>query len=194
MSPYDPYAPNADRSIPVNTPTPLDGPVVLVPYDPNWPAMFEAEAAHVRRALGDKALVLEHVGSTSVPGLLAKPCIDMVLGVADAADEDDYVPQLDAAGFVLRIRQPAWNEHRVFKSERVNINLHVWSADSSEIARHINFRDWLRTHPEDMALYATSKQATAAGDFATMPEYADAKNGVIREIQARIDAAYGTST
>ena len=86
MSNYDPYAPNADRSIPVNTPTPLDGPVVLVPYDPNWPAMYEAEAAHVRQALGEKVLVLEHIGSTSVPGLLAKPCIDMVLGVADAAN------------------------------------------------------------------------------------------------------------
>lgn len=194
MSNYDPYAPNADRSIPVNTPTPLDGPVVLVPYDPNWPAIYEAEAAHVRQALGEKALVLEHIGSTSVPGLLAKPCIDMVLGVADAANEDAYAPELDAAGFVLRIRQPEWNEHRVFKSERVNSNLHVWSADSSEITRHINFRDWLRTHPEDMARYATAKQEIASSDFATMPEYADAKNDVIREIQARIDAAYGTGT
>lgn len=194
MSNYDPYAPNADRSIPVNTPTPLDGPVVLVPYDPSWPAMYEAEAAYVRQALGEKVLVLEHIGSTSVPGLLAKPCIDMVLGVADAANEDAYAPELDAAGFVLRIRQPEWNEHRVFKSERVNINLHVWSADSSEIARHINFRDWLRTNPEDMARYATAKQEIASGDFATMPEYADAKNDVIREIEARIDAAYGIGT
>lgn len=194
MSNYDPYAPNADRSIPVNTPTPLDGPVVLVPYDPSWPAMYEAEAAHVRQALGEKVLVLEHIGSTSVPGLLAKPCIDMVRGVADAANEDAYAPELDAAGFVLRIRQPEWNEHRVFKSERVNINLHVWSADSSEIARHINFRDWLRTNPEDMARYATAKQEIASGDFATLPEYADAKNDVIREIEARIDAAYGIGT
>lgn len=193
MSTYDPHATNADRSIPVNTPTPIDGQVVLEPYDPNWVAMYESESAHVLQALGDKAIVLEHIGSTSVPGMLAKPCIDMVLGVADAADEDAYVPQLDAAGFVLRIRQPDWNEHRAFKSERMNINLHVWNADSPEIDRHIAFRDWLKNHPEDFALYATSKQRIAAGNFNNMWEYADAKNEVVREIQARIDAARATN-
>lgn len=194
MANYDPFAPNADRSIPVNTPTPVDGPVTLLPYDPAWADMYEAEAAHIREAIGAMALVLEHIGSTAVPGLSAKPCIDIVLGVVDSADEDAYVPQLDAAGFVLRLRHPDWNEHRVLKSERINVNLHVWSADSSEIARHINFRDWLRSHPDDRDAYNDAKQRIAAGDFATMPDYAEAKNEIVKAIQNRIDSAHDTGS
>lgn len=194
MSSYDPFAPNADRSIPVNTPTPVDGKVVLLPYDPAWAEMYEREAAVIREALGEKALLVEHIGSTAVPGLIAKPCIDIVLGVADSADEDAYVPELDAAGFVLRLRHPDWNEHRVFKSERINVNLHVWSAGHNEIDRHIEFRDWLRAHPDDRDLYAEAKQELAAAKHATMSDYADAKNEVVSQIQARIDAAHNAAS
>ncbi|MCA9834269.1 MAG: GrpB family protein [Thermomicrobiales bacterium] len=189
MSTFDPFSTNADRSTPINTPTPIHGQIVLVEYDPVWPEMYEAEAAHVRAALGEKAIVLEHIGSTSVPGLIAKPCIDMLLGVTDSADEDAYVPALEQHGFVLRLRHPEWNEHRAFKSERINVNLHVWSADSPEVARHINFRDWLRTHDDDRQLYAETKRVLAAQDFETMSDYANAKDDVVRQIQARIDAA-----
>ena len=170
MPEFDPFSPNADRSIPVNTPTPVEGQVVLVPYDPQWPAMFASEAAIIHKALGERALLVEHMGSTAVPELIAKPCIDILLAVADSADEDAYLPELDAAGFVLRIRQPDWNEHRVFKSERINVNLHVWSIDSPEVDRHLRFRDWLRTHPEDRDLYAAAKRQIAAGNHSTMPE------------------------
>lgn len=186
MSPFDPFDTNADRSIPTNTPTPIDGQIVLMDYDENWPAMFEEEAGHVRAALTDRVLVLEHIGSTSVPGLIAKPCIDMVLGVADSADEPAYLPDLDAAGFVLRVRQPEWNEHRVFKSERININLHVWSADSPEITRHLAFRDWLRSHPDDRDAYAAAKRRLAVSGFRTMPEYADAKNEIVAQITKKM--------
>lgn len=191
MSTFDPFAPNADRSIPVNTPTPLDGPVVLLTYDPQWAAMFASEAAIIREALGERALVLEHIGSTAVPGLSAKPCIDILLAVEVSADEDAYLPALDAAGFVLRMRHPDWHEHRVFKSERINVNLHVWSNGSSEIERHITFRDWLREHPEDRDLYAAAKQRIASGHLQTMTEYADAKNEVVKAIQSHIDQAHG---
>lgn len=194
MPEFDPFSPNADRSIPVNTPTPVEGQVVLVPYDPQWPAMFASEAAIIHKALGERALLVEHMGSTAVPGLIAKPCIDILLAVADSADEDAYLPELDAAGFVLRIRQPDWNEHRVFKSERINVNLHVWSIDSPEVDRHLRFRDWLRTHPEDRDLYAAAKRQIAAGNHSTMPEYAEAKNDVVREIQSRIDQHFDTSS
>lgn len=193
MANYDPFAPNADRSTPVNTPTTVDGSVVLLPYDLKWAEMDQSEAARIRKALREKACVLEHIGSTAVPGLSAKPCIDIVLGVEDSADEDAYVPQLDAAGFVLRLRHPDWSEHRLFKSERINVNLHVWSAGSSEIDRHVDFRNWLRAHPEDREAYNEAKQRIAAGEFATMPDYADAKNAIVQEIQSRIDAAHDTS-
>ena len=189
MSAFDPFDTNADPTVPINTPTPIYGHIVLVEYDPAWPAMYEAEAAHLRAALGPKALVLEHIGSTSVPGLIAKPCIDIILGVEDAANEDDYVPALERHGFVLRRREPDWNEHRVLKSTRTNVNLHVWSASSSEIDRHIGFRDWLRSHPDDLALYAETKRALAAQNFETMNDYAEAKNEVVQQIQQRINAA-----
>lgn len=194
MPEFDPFSPNADRSIPVNTPTPVEGQVVLVPYDPQWPAMFASEAGIIHQALGKRALLVEHMGSTAVPGLIAKPCIDILLAVADSADEDAYLPELDAAGFVLRIRQPDWNEHRVFKSERINVNLHVWSIDSPEVDRHLRFRDWLRTHSKDRDLYAAAKRQIAAGNHSTMPEYAEAKNDVVREIQSRIDQHFDTSS
>ena len=188
MSTFDPFAPNADRSIPVNTPTPVDGEVVLVDYDPAWVQMYEAEAAIVKRALGEKASLVEHIGSTAVPGLSAKPCIDILLAVADSADEDAYLPQLDAAGFVLRMRHPDWNEHRVFKSERINVNLHVWSIGSTEIERHLTFRDWLRTHPDDRDAYADAKRRIAAGHIGTMSDYAEMKNEIVAQITARMQA------
>lgn len=192
MATYDPFAPNADRSIPVNTPTPVDGPVVLLPYDPRWATMFESEAAIIKEALGERALMVEHMGSTAVPGLVAKPCIDILLAVENSAEEDAYLPELDAAGFVLRMRHPDWNEHRVFKSERINVNLHVWSIGSSEIDRHLGFRDWLRNHPEDRDLYAAVKQGIASGHVPTMSDYADAKDEVVQRIQERIDEARNT--
>lgn len=89
--------------------------IVLLQYDPKWPTLFEREAKRIRSILGGKALLLEHVGSTSVPGLCAKPIIDMLLVVENAADERGYVQQLEAASYVLRIREPDWFEHRLFK-------------------------------------------------------------------------------
>ena len=192
MANYDPFAPNADRSIPVNTETPLRGPVILLPYDSKWAEMYESEAAIIREALGEKALVLEHVGSTSVPGLIAKPCIDITLGVAESAHEEAYAPELDAAGFVLRRREPDWHEHLVFKSERINVNLHVWTIGSIELGRHIAFRDWLRSHPEDRDDYADAKREIASGNFEHMNQYADAKDEIVRRILGKIEAAADT--
>src|SRR6266545_867961 len=111
------------------------GPIVLVDYDAAWPALFEREAERVRAVLGDRVLRIEHAGSTSVPGLCAKPIVDIVLVVADAADEPAYVPRLEAAGYVLRIREPDWFEHRLFKGPDTNVNLHVLPRGREERSR-----------------------------------------------------------
>jgi GrpB-like predicted nucleotidyltransferase (UPF0157 family) len=129
--------------------TPLKQPILISEYDPEWTRLFEREAKRVRAALGDEVLMLEHVGSTSVPGLAAKPRIDMLLVVPNSADEPSYVPKLEAAGYVLRIREPDWYEHRVFKGPDIDINLHVFSQGCPEIHRMLLFRDWLRTNPSD---------------------------------------------
>ena len=104
----------------IGPPDVLDAPIRLVDYDPAWPQLFEREAARIRVALGGGALLIEHAGSTAVPRLAAKPRIDMVLAVADSSDEPSYVPPLEAAGYVLRIREPGWYEHRPHRlAERV---------------------------------------------------------------------------
>jgi GrpB-like predicted nucleotidyltransferase (UPF0157 family) len=162
-----------------------NAPIELVEYDPEWPRRFEREALRIWGALGAKALQLEHVGSTSVPGLAAKPIIDMVLVVADTRDEAAYVPPLEAAGYVLRIREPDWYEHRSFKGPDTNINLHTFSEGCEEVDRMLAFRDWLRTHDEDRDLYLGSKRELATRRWKHVQNYADAKSTVVQEILAR---------
>jgi len=165
--------------------TPLAGPILIVDYDLAWPALFEREAARVRGVLGEGALMLEHVGSTSVPGLAAKPRIDMLLVVANSADESTYVPALEAAGYKLQIREPEWYEHRVFKGPDTDINLHVFSPGCPEIDRMLRFRDWLRSNPSDRLLYERAKRELARRDWKYVQNYADAKTAVVEEIIAR---------
>src|SRR5262249_43351537 len=115
----------------------------------------------------------------------AKPIIDVVLAVADAADEASYVPALEAQGYVLRIREPDWFEHRLLKGPDVNVNLHVFSEGCSEIERMQRFRDWLRMHADDRKLYAETKRALAQQNWEFVQNYADAKSKVVAEILAR---------
>ncbi len=170
-------------------PARLNGPVLLVDYDPEWARLYAREEERIRAALGERAIVLEHVGSTSVPGLAAKPKIDLVLGVADAADEAAYVPALEAAGYVLHIREPEWCEHRLFKGPDADINLHVFTAGHAEIARMVAFRGWLRGNEADRLLYERTKRELAARTWGYTQNYADAKTVVVEEIVARALAA-----
>ena len=167
---------------------PHEAPITLVAYDPDWPRLFRREAGRMRAALGPVALRIEHVGSTSVPGLVAKPIIDVLLVVPDPADEPGYVPQLQAAGYVLRIREPDWFEHRLFKGPDTDVNLHVFTAGCPEIDRMLLFRDWLRAHPEDRDLYARTKRELAKREWKYVQNYADAKTEIVQEILARARA------
>jgi GrpB-like predicted nucleotidyltransferase (UPF0157 family) len=168
---------------------PHDAPITLVDYDPRWPALFDREAARVRGALGETALRIEHVGSTSVPGLCAKPIVDMVLVVPDSAAEPAYVPALEAAGYTLRIREPDWFEHRLLKGPDTDVNLHVFGAGAAEIDRMLRFRDRLRTNDADRDAYATAKRRLAARRWRHVQHYADAKTAVIEAIIERAEAA-----
>jgi GrpB-like predicted nucleotidyltransferase (UPF0157 family) len=165
--------------------TPHNDTVYLAPYDPAWPAQYEAEAAKIRAALADRALMLEHVGSTSIPGMAAKPIIDIVLGVADSADEAAYVPALTDQGFRLHIREPDWHEHRLMKGANPVVNLHIFSAGSHEIARMVAFRDRCRRHPDELALYLSTKRDLAARTWRYVQHYANAKAEVVEAIIAR---------
>jgi GrpB-like predicted nucleotidyltransferase (UPF0157 family) len=164
---------------------PHDATVDLADYDPRWPDLFAREERRIRDALGERALALEHIGSTSVPGLAAKPRIDILLVVADSGHEASYVPSLEAAGYVLHIREPGWHQHRVLKGPDTDVNLHVFSRGSPEVIRMLAFRDWLRTHTDDRDLYLRTKRELAARRWRHVQHYADAKSDVVEAILAR---------
>jgi GrpB-like predicted nucleotidyltransferase (UPF0157 family) len=178
----------ASEGEPLLEPERVAGKVAVVDYDPVWPAQFAAEAAKVRAALGAAALGVEHVGSTSVPGLAAKPVIDINLTVADSADEASYARALETAGYRLAVREPAWFEHRMFKGAGPAVNLHVFSAGCPELARMRLMRDWLRANPDDLALYAATKRQLAERGWDLVQDYADAKGEVVGQIMARAEA------
>ena len=165
--------------------TPYNAAIHLAEYDETWPVQYAAEAAKIRAALGERALVLEHTGSTSIPGLCAKPLIDILLAVADSADEDAYVPALTAQGYRLHLREPDWHEHRVLKGDAPMVNLHVFTVGSAEIERVLGFRDRCRHNADERRLYEETKRALAARTWRHVQHYANAKGDVVEEIIAR---------
>jgi GrpB-like predicted nucleotidyltransferase (UPF0157 family) len=171
----------------IGEPEVLPGRIVVEDYDPEWPARYEREAARIVGALGDRVVRLEHAGSTSVPGLPAKPIIDIVLEVPDSASETGYVPALEAAGYVLRVREPDWFEHRLFRTPNRDVHLHVLSAGCPETERMVRFRNHLRADGADRDRYAQAKRELAARDWKYMQQYADAKSEVVAEIMSRAD-------
>jgi GrpB-like predicted nucleotidyltransferase (UPF0157 family) len=173
------------RAVTIGELSVLGGPVTLVDYDPAWPTLYDGEASRIRSILGDRVRLLEHVGSTSVPGLAAKPIIDIVLAVEDSSDEAAYVPAMEAAGFVLRIREPEWFEHRLFRDADPAANIHVFTEGASEIGRMLAFRDWLRSHEDDRLLYERTKRELAAREWKYVQHYADAKTDVVAAIMER---------
>jgi len=170
---------------------PHEAPITLVEYDLAWPQDFAREAKRIKTALGKQEILVEHIGSTAVPGLVAKPIIDILLVVANSADESSYVPALEAAGYVLRIREPDWHQHRLFKGPDTNINLHVFTTGSEEIRRVLILRDWLRTNEADRQLYARTKQSLASRKWKYVQNYADAKSEVVNAILARAQVCGG---
>lgn len=184
----DNFAPRSDEELQKSMVVelkPHNAPITLVEYDPSWPDLFEQEAGRIRSALGNEALQIEHVGSTSVPGLCAKPIIDILLVVKDSADETSYVPALEAAGYTLKIREPDWFEHRLFKGPDTDINLHVFSFGSPEIDRMLHFRDWLRSNEADRKRYEEVKRSLAKKNWRHVQHYADAKTSIVQEIMER---------
>ena len=164
---------------------PHNASINLVEYDTEWPHLFEKEAERISSVLGPKALRIEHVGSTSVPGLCAKPIIDIVLVVEDSSNEASYVPAMEAAGYELRIREPEWFEHRLFKGPDTDINLHIFSDHTPEVERMLSFRDWLRDNSSDREKYAETKRKLAQRVWRHVQNYADAKSSIVQEIMNR---------
>lgn len=159
--------------------------VTIVEPDPAWTDRFEAERRKIAEALGLTAVRVDHVGSTAVPGLPAKPIIDIQVSVSDVGDEDSYVPALEQAGYQLRVREP---DHRMLRTPERDVHVHICDCHSQWERRHLLFRDWLRTSAADRQLYTERKRALAQRDWPTMNYYADAKSDVIADITERAEA------
>jgi GrpB-like predicted nucleotidyltransferase (UPF0157 family) len=159
--------------------------ISLHPYSPEWPAVFAREAERIQDALSPLAIEVHHTGSTSVPGLRAKPIIDITMGVPDSTDENAYLPALEDAGYQFVLREPDWFEHRLFKRHDPNVNLHVFTIDSPEIERMLAFRDHLRVDAADRELYEATKTKLADRDWETVQDYADSKSEIVAAILAR---------
>jgi GrpB-like predicted nucleotidyltransferase (UPF0157 family) len=163
----------------------LDGTVHLAEPDPQWAEVGAALVRQVREALGPVAVVVAHAGSTSVPGLAAKPVIDLVLGVPDPTDEATYLHPLEELGFALHIREPEWHEHRLLRHTDPTTNLHVFASGLDEISRMLAFRDHLRRDARDRALYEQAKRELAARNWDYVQDYADAKSDVVGDVMSR---------
>jgi GrpB-like predicted nucleotidyltransferase (UPF0157 family) len=159
--------------------------IVIADYDPAWPERLRREEARIRAALGESVLAVEHIGATSVPGLAAKPIMDLLLVVRDSADEPSYLPALEGAGYVLRVREPELDGHRLFRTPAGDVHVHVYSSGSREIECY----RLLRERQEERELYARIKRDLAERGWRSMDHYADAKTGVIEGIIARATTA-----
>jgi GrpB-like predicted nucleotidyltransferase (UPF0157 family) len=162
-------------------------PVTLVvsDYDPAWSLRFAEVEARIGSALGDAALSVEHIGSTSVPGLAAKPIIDVLVVVADVDAEQSYVTALENAGFVLRVREAG---HRMFRTPDRDVHIHVYSSGDQAIRDYLDLRDWLRVDGSDRSLYEAVKRDLAQRPWSDMNHYAEAKSEVIQQVLRRARA------
>jgi GrpB-like predicted nucleotidyltransferase (UPF0157 family) len=166
-------------------PTRIDGPVRFAAADPEWASQYAREEERIRGALGSRVVQVEHVGSTSVSGLAAKPVIDILLVVLDSADEAGYLPDLEAAGYRLQFREPEWYEHRFLRDFDPAVQVHVFSVGAVEVERMLLFRDWLRSRSEDRELYERTKRELAVRRWEYVQDYADAKSSIVEEIILR---------
>jgi GrpB-like predicted nucleotidyltransferase (UPF0157 family) len=158
--------------------------IVVVDYEPSWPQSFDRHKTRITAALGPTARRIEHIGSTAVPGLAAKPIVDILVALDNLEDEASYGPALERAGYVLRVREEG---HRMFRTPELDVHIHIWPAEGAEITRHLLFRDWLRVDSGDRRAYEALKRSLAHRDWEDMNHYADAKRALIADIMVRAD-------
>jgi len=165
-------------------------PIRIVDADPDWPVRYEAERIRIEAALGRRARRVAHIGSTAVPGLAAKPIVDILVAVDDPEDEVAVVAPLVGAGYVLRVREAG---HRMLRTPDREVHVHLWAAGSADERRHLLFRDWLRRDVADRERYEATKRSLAGRAWPDMNDYAEAKGPVVREITARAEAWAATT-
>jgi GrpB-like predicted nucleotidyltransferase (UPF0157 family) len=155
--------------------------VRLATYSESWPTKFEQVHKQIQLALGTCAKRIEHIGSTAVPGLAAKPVIDILLELDNITNPTVH-EALAGGGFAPVVEEPG---HRMFRSPDRDVHVHAWPTGDPEVQRHLLFRDWLRSNEADRRLYEMEKRRLAALEWPTQNDYAQAKSPIINEILAR---------
>ena len=160
--------------------------VGLVGYDTRWAEVYRLHRRRILDALAAVDVDVEHIGSTSVPGLAAKPIVDILVAVTDITAEEDYLDGLLAAGYELRVREPG---HRLLRTPTRDVHVHVYERGDAAVDEYLLFRDHLRTHGDDRVLYESVKRDLLSRQWNDMNDYADAKTDVILGIKSRARAA-----
>ena len=171
-----------------------EDPIEVVPWDPGWPSRYDEWRGRLARALGTAAVRIDHVGSTSVPGLAAKPVIDVQVSVRDVQDEPSYVPAVEGVGLWLRMREPIHRYFRPAEGRPRAIHVHVCTAGSGWERDHLLFRDYLRCHGAVASEYGRHKVALAERYRTDRVAYTEAKTCFILdalEVAERWAAATG---
>lgn len=161
----------------------------LVEPDASWPTMYASHEARIRGALGGTAVAIEHIGSTAVPGLAAKPIIDILVTVPDITADEDYIDPLVSAGYVLRVREPG---HRLVRTTERDVHVHLLEVGDQAAVDYVLLRDRLRVDTADRQLYENTKRELTQRDWADMNVYADAKTAVIEAIKGRARALHAS--
>ncbi len=156
--------------------------LALADPDAAWPRVYAAHERRIRDALGPVAVAVEHIGSTAVPGLAAKPIVDVLVTVADVTAEEDYLDPLLAAGYELRVREPG---HRLVRTPERDVHVHVLPVGHPQAADYLVLRDRLRADSADRALYERTKRALLEQEWPDMNAYSDAKTEVVAGILER---------
>jgi GrpB-like predicted nucleotidyltransferase (UPF0157 family) len=165
--------------------------IKVVPHNPQWTAIFQAEAARLAAVFGPEALLIEHIGSTAIPGIKAKPIIDILVGVKDIERVDDLNESMMALGY-----EP-YGEfgipgRRYFSTGTTSVaqarHVHVFQADNPEVARHIDFRDYMRAHPDDAQAYSRLKEILAEKFPNDSERYTNGKSDFIRKMDRQATA------
>jgi GrpB-like predicted nucleotidyltransferase (UPF0157 family) len=162
--------------------------VELVSHDPNWAQAFATEADAIARALSDKVVAIHHIGSTAIPSICAKPVLDLLVEVESLAHVDDGTAALEALGYEA-MGEFGIPERRFFRKDDARgirtHHVHVFLAGSSQVTRHLAFRDYLRVHPEDAQRYDALKRALAERHEGDRDAYVLGKDPFIKEIDAK---------
>jgi GrpB-like predicted nucleotidyltransferase (UPF0157 family)/GNAT superfamily N-acetyltransferase len=159
--------------------------IEIVPYNPAWPQMFEEEAANIKQVLGENCIAIHHIGSTSVPGLAAKPIIDMIPVVLDIMKVDQATQSMQRLGYEAK-GEFGMLFRRFFVKNQTSqgYHVHVFEQGNPEIERHLQFRDWMRTHEDDRNAYAILKQELALRHPHDRNAYCLGKEGFVTAIDA----------